>query len=81
LSNTLINKSKTGSLEISRFKGLGEMNPEQLWDTTLNPDTRHLVPVLIKTHSLSSTTENVDMLMNKKDQETEENGLQKRRIL
>ena len=42
------------------------MNPEQLWDTTLNPDTRHLVPVLIKTHSLSSTTENVDMLMNKK---------------
>lgn len=59
-------KVKTGSLEISRFKGLGEMNPEQLWDTTLNPDTRHLVPVLIKTHSLSSTTENVDMLMNKK---------------
>lgn len=59
-------KVKTGSLEISRFKGLGEMNSDQLWDTTLNPDTRHLVPVLIKTHSLSSTTENVDMLMNKK---------------
>jgi topoisomerase-4 subunit B len=59
-------KVKTGSLEISRFKGLGEMNPDQLWETTLNPDTRHLVPVLIKKHNLFDTTENVDMLMKKK---------------
>jgi topoisomerase IV subunit B len=33
------------AMSISRFKGLGEMTPEQLWDTTLNPDTRRLVRV------------------------------------
>ncbi len=45
-------KAKTeelgGKLEIGRFKGLGEMNDEQLWDTTMNPKTRRLKQVSIE---------------------------------
>jgi topoisomerase-4 subunit B len=39
---------KSGSWTVSRFKGLGEMSPEQLWETTLNPDTRRVLPVRLE---------------------------------
>jgi DNA gyrase subunit B len=36
-----------GGVMVQRYKGLGEMNPEQLWETTLNPDTRILKQINI----------------------------------
>ena len=58
---------KTGSWQISRFKGLGEMSPEQLWETTLNPDTRRLLPILTKPIALEQTIKTMDMLMGKSE--------------
>ena len=47
VSDWLMNEARKGQ-SVQRYKGLGEMNPEQLWDTTINPETRRLMQVKIE---------------------------------
>ena len=56
---------REGAWAISRFKGLGEMNAEQLWDTTLNPDTRRLLPVALGASDFMQTEQLITKLMGK----------------
>ncbi|MBS0446195.1 MAG: type IIA DNA topoisomerase subunit B [Proteobacteria bacterium] len=69
LTATLDKLKKEGAREngwtISRFKGLGEMNAEQLWDTTLNPETRRLLQVGYGTLDPAATTASLTRLMGK----------------
>ncbi|MDP9045126.1 MAG: type IIA DNA topoisomerase subunit B [Pseudomonadota bacterium] len=69
LHATLDKLRKEGAREnawsISRFKGLGEMNAEQLWDTTLNPDTRRLLRTGYDEIGFEATTSALTRLMGK----------------
>jgi topoisomerase-4 subunit B len=56
---------REGAWSISRFKGLGEMSPEQLWETTLNPDTRRLLPVQLGDLDFARTEALMTQLMGK----------------
>ena len=56
---------KEGAWTISRFKGLGEMNAEQLWETTLNPDTRRLLQVRLGRLDFVQTQGEITKLMGK----------------
>jgi DNA gyrase subunit B len=47
LLNLVLEEGQKG-IKLQRYKGLGEMNPEQLWDTTVNPETRRLMRVQIE---------------------------------
>jgi topoisomerase-4 subunit B len=57
-------EKKKGKVMETRFKGLGEMNPLQLRESTIDPDTRRLVQLTVESHA--ATTKVMDMLLGKK---------------
>ncbi|MFL9610972.1 DNA topoisomerase IV subunit B [Methylobacillus sp. Pita2] len=65
-------------LIIQRFKGLGEMNPDQLWETTLSPDTRRLAKVVMTEKDKEKTLRIFDMLMDKNESEQRRNWMEAR---
>lgn len=67
---------KRGKPNVQRFKGLGEMNPTQLRETTLDPNTRRLVQLIINDDNYQETLAMMDMLLAKKRAEDRRNWLQ-----
>lgn len=57
-------EKKRGNVQVTRFKGLGEMNPMQLRETTMTPDTRRLVQLIVEPGD--DTNESMDLLLAKK---------------
>ena len=60
----LLKENKRQKIQVQRFKGLGEMNPKQLRETTMQPDTRRLIQLTLN-HPLQ-IQETMDMLLSKK---------------
>jgi topoisomerase-4 subunit B len=54
---------RDGAWTVSRFKGLGEMSAEQLWETTLNPDTRRMLPVRVEDGMMETDRDIFNMMM------------------
>jgi topoisomerase-4 subunit B len=67
---------KENGWSIARFKGLGEMNAEQLWETTMNPDTRRLLPVALGEFNQSASEARFTMLMGKGEAAARRNWLE-----
>ena len=59
--NKLIEKEKS-KINIQRFKGLGEMNPEELWETTLNPEKRTLLQIKYSNNTKAKSKKDQDLI-------------------
>jgi len=59
--NKFIEKEKS-KVKIQRFKGLGEMNPEELWHTTLNPEQRTLLQVKYSNNTKAKSKKDQDLI-------------------
>jgi topoisomerase-4 subunit B len=59
-------EKKPGKITVTRFKGLGEMNPSQLRETTMAPDTRRLVQLSVDAKTVVAAKDVMDMLLAKK---------------
>jgi len=68
-------KVREGSWEISRFKGLGEMSPVQLWETTMNPDTRRLIQMQLDPAELAKARGVFELLMDSGEAEGRRNWM------
>lgn len=69
---------KESAWSISRFKGLGEMSAEQLWETTLNPDTRRLMPISLGALNVVQTSERFNLLMGRGEASSRRQWLEER---
>ena len=67
--DSIVAEKKSGKVNVQRFKGLGEMNPLQLRETTMSPDTRRLVQLTLeesaRAKNKSGTFEIMDLLLAK----------------
>ncbi|HEX4943385.1 MAG TPA: DNA topoisomerase IV subunit B [Usitatibacteraceae bacterium] len=71
-------KVREGAVHVGRFKGLGEMNPEELRETTMSPDTRRLLPLTVSQEILADTHKVFTLLMGKGEAASRRNWMEER---
>ncbi|MBL0141615.1 MAG: type IIA DNA topoisomerase subunit B [Betaproteobacteria bacterium] len=71
-------KVRESAVHVGRFKGLGEMNPEELRETTMSPDTRRLLPLTVSTQVLADTHRVFTLLMGKGEAASRRSWLEER---
>ncbi len=71
-------EKKSAKITVTRFKGLGEMNPSQLRETTMAPDTRRLVQLAVDSKTVDAAKDLMDMLLAKKRSSDRRDWLQEK---